>query len=82
MKKKPEGRDGGYALRRGRFMWGPTALAVDPEILELCLSSGFSSGTFPVATPVGDRILRIATFITALRKLRNQKERRHPHGRE
>ena len=82
MKKKPEGNDAGYALRGGRFMKGPKALSVDPEILGLCLSSGLASGTVPVPAPVGDRILRIATFIFALRKLRNSQERRNPHGNE
>jgi hypothetical protein len=69
MKKKPERSDAGYALRGGRFMRGPKALAVDPEILELCLPCGFASGTFPISLPDGDRILRIATFTSALRKL-------------
>ena len=82
MNKKPTRSDEGYALRGGRFMKGPKALAVDPEILELCLSSGLSSGTLPVPTPIGDRILRIATFVRALRVLQGNQERRDPHGNE
>jgi hypothetical protein len=82
MNKMPVNGDEGYALRGGKFMRGPKALRVDPEIVELCLSSGLSSGTLRVPGPIGDRILRIATFIGALRKLENDQERRLPDGNE
>ena len=82
MNKKLRRGDDGYALKGGRFMRGPKALAVDPEIVELCLSSGLSSGTLRVPGAIGDRILRIATFIGAHRKLKNNQERRLPDGNE
>jgi hypothetical protein len=82
MSKKPLKDAEGYALRGGKFMRGLKPLRVDPELVELCLSSGLSSGTLLVPGQIGDRILRIATFISALRKLENGQERRLPNGNE
>src|SRR6185295_15479931 len=82
MSKKPVKEVEGYALRGGKFMRGPKPLQVDSKLVELCLSSGLASGTLLVPGQIGDRILRIATFISALRKLENGQERRLPNGNE
>jgi hypothetical protein len=82
MRKKPTNPDDGYALRGGRFMKGPKALPVDREILGMCLSDGISSGTMLIPASIGDRILRIATFVRALRLLKGNQERRLPDGNE
>lgn len=82
MNKKPVKEVERYALRGGQLMRGPKALDVDPEIVGLCLSRGLASGTLLVPEQIGDRILRIATFIRAHRKLENGQERRLPDGNE
>jgi hypothetical protein len=82
MNRKPEKGDEGYALRAGKFMRGARVLQVDPEIVERCLSASLSASGLRVPVPAALRILRIATFIGALRKLRNRHKRRSPHGNE
>jgi hypothetical protein len=82
MRKPPTNPNDGYALRGGKFMKGPKALSVDPEILGLCLASGLSSGTLPIPARIGDRILRIATYVHALRLLEGNQKRRLPDGNE
>jgi hypothetical protein len=54
------------------------SLAVEPEIVDLCLSSGLSSGTLRVPRPIGNPILRIAASIGEHRMLRNDRESRRP----
>jgi hypothetical protein len=73
-------RDDGYAVRDGKFWRGSRPVAIDPEVLEHCLASGIASGALPIPARIGDRILRIATFIAASRRLSGNLERRNPDG--
>jgi hypothetical protein len=61
-------------------MKGREPLEVDPQVFELCLSSGLSSGEMAVPRAIGDRILRLTTFIHAHRTLSGTPLRRNPHG--